>query len=182
MATSFMDLEFMRCVVRIAVPRMEGLVDIAALCAWLLTAAAGLFILGTWIAGGGVRRVPGHHGRHRRLPPALVFGHLLLAASGLVVWVVYVVLGHAGVAWAGFVILIPVAGMGLTMFIRWVPSYRERTRLGVGPGAAHRSTHDAAHRAPPEHNIPVAIVGVHGVLAVTTVVLVLLTALGVGRS
>lgn len=155
--------------------------SIAALCAWLLTAAAGTVMVGTWIAGGGVRRVRGQHGRHRRLPPALVFGHLLLAVSGLAVWIGYVILGSTGLAWAGFGVLIPVAAMGVTMFIRWIPSYRERSGMGVGPGAAHRSTHDPAHRAQPERNIPPVVVGLHGLLAVITVILVLLTAIGLGR-
>jgi hypothetical protein len=35
---------------------------------------------------------------------------------------------------------------------------------------------------PPEQHFPVPVVGVHGLLAVTTVVLVLLTALDVGGS
>jgi hypothetical protein len=61
------------------------------------------------------------------------------------------------------------------MFARWIPAYRRR---GTVTGAAETAT--AA--APAERHFPVAVVGGHGVLAVTTVVLVLLTALGVGGS
>lgn len=146
--------------------------DIVALCLWVLTALAGLTILGAWIAAGGVRRASRAPGRHRRLPPALVFGHLLLAAGGLAVWALYLALQQAGLAWAALGTLLVVATLGLIMFARWVPSYRSRVTLGVAPGGAHR--------APPEQNLPVAVVLGHGVLAVSTVVLVLLVAIGLG--
>jgi manganese efflux pump family protein len=60
----------------------------------------------------------------------------------------------------------------------WLPSYRNSRELagasGPNPGAA------APTDAPPERAFPVAVVVAHGVLAVTTVVLVLLTMVGVG--
>lgn len=144
---------------------------IAALSAWAVTAAAGLFLLGTWVIEGGVRRARRSPGRHRKLPPSLVFGHFLLAVCGLVLWVVFMVTDSAALAWAGFATLLPVATMGLTMFVRWVPTYRARHGYG---------SLGAAHRAPPEQHLPLAAVLGHGVLAVTTVVLVLLGAIGAG--
>jgi hypothetical protein len=120
----------------------------------------------------------GGRGRHRRLSRTLVFGHVLLAVAGLLVWIAYLALASSVLSWAALAIVILVAVLGLAMFVRWVPTYRERARLGPGPGAA-------AHRAqpspgqPPEQHFPVLVVAAHGVLAVTTVVLVVLTALGV---
>lgn len=146
---------------------MERAMAVTTLVAWALTAVVGLFILGTWLAGGGVRRA-GDRGRHRRLPPSLVFGHLTLAAAGLAVWAVFVTLRDAGVAWLALGFLVVAAVLGIAMFVRWVPSYRARS-TGRGPGAAHR--------VEPERNIPLTIVLGHGVLAVTTLVLVVLTAL-----
>ncbi|MDN5858702.1 MAG: hypothetical protein L0H84_08760 [Pseudonocardia sp.] len=143
---------------------------IVALCAWAVTAAAGLYLLGTWVVEGGVRRVQHGPGRHRRFPPILVFGHFLLAVGGLVTWIVFVVTQHSMLAWAGFATLLLVATMGLAMFVRWVPGYRAKHRSGrLG----------AAHREPPERHLPPTVVFGHGVMAVTTVVLVLLTAIGV---
>ncbi|MFI6040812.1 hypothetical protein ACIA8C_04205 [Nocardia sp. NPDC051321] len=134
---------------------------IAALILWLLTAAGGFVMLGTWIAKGGARQPSSSH-----LPAPVIFGHFLLAAAGLVVWIVYLVLDNDTLAWVAFVVLLPVALLGLAMLLRWLPVYRART-----------ATESAE---PAERHFPVAIVAGHGVLAVATVVLVLLTALGVG--
>jgi hypothetical protein len=151
---------------------------IAAVCLWAVTAAAGLVLLGTWIAKGGVHRMPGGRGRHRRLSRTLVFGHVLLAAAGLLVWIAYLALASSVLSWAALAIVILVAVLGLAMFVRWVPTYRGRARLGTGPGAAaHRA--QPSPRQPPEQHFPILVVATHGVLAVTTVVLVVLTALGV---
>jgi len=64
--------------------------------------------------------------------------------------------------------------MGFTMFALWLPSYRNSRELaavgGPNPGDAAPATD-----APPERAFPVAVVIAHGVPAVTTVVLVLLT-------
>jgi hypothetical protein len=133
--------------------------EIAALIAWLITAGGGFVLLGTWLARGGTRA--------SRFPPALIFGHFLLAAIGLVVWIIHVIGDSDALAWVAFVILLPVALLGFAMFARW-----------LGGRSAPRDT-DAA--APAEQNFPVVVVIAHGLLAVTTVVLVLLTALGVGE-
>lgn len=145
---------------------------VAALIAWMVTAVGGFVLLGTWIAKGG-----GQQPRASHLPPAVILGHFLLAAAGLVVWVGYLILAIDVLAWAGFIILLPVAALGFTMLARWVPVYRAPATAGrTGGGAA-----TASGAAPPEQHFPPAVVGGHGVLAVATLVLVLLTALGIGR-
>lgn len=138
--------------------------SIAALIAWLITAAGGFVLLGTWIAKGGTRAP-----RTSKFPPALIFGHFGAAAAGLVVWIVYLFADSEALAWTAFVLLVPVALLGFTMLLRWIPGYRAKT-----------ATPDAT--APAERHFPVVVVGGHGVLAVVTVVLVLLSALGVGGS
>ncbi|MFI6520941.1 hypothetical protein ACIBF1_35675 [Spirillospora sp. NPDC050679] len=139
--------------------------DIAALLTWLATAAGGFFMLGKWIAAGGVRQ---QRDGTSRLPAPVVFGHFLLAAAGLVVWIVYLLAGSGALAWTAFGLLLPVALLGLVMLLRWIPVHRAaRTGAGGGP-------------APAERAFPVPVVAGHGVFAVATVVLVLLTALGVG--
>jgi hypothetical protein len=138
--------------------------SIAALISWLATALGGFYMLGTWIARGGVRS-----GRSR-LPAPVVLGHFLLAAAGLVVWIVQLFAGGAALAWTAFVLLLPVALLGYVMFARWLPSMRARTVAAQGaPGAAGE--------APAESAFPLPIVLGHGLLAVVTLVLVLLSAL-----
>ncbi|GLW25235.1 hypothetical protein Mame01_52770 [Microbispora amethystogenes] len=136
---------------------------VAALVTWLLTAVGGFVMLGVWIARGGRRT--------SRFSPGLIFGHFALAAAGLVVWIVYLFAGIDALAWVALVLLVPVALLGFAMFARWIPAYRSRTAVAGGPGATGTA-------GPAERHFPVVIVAGHGLLAVVTVVLVLLTALG----
>jgi hypothetical protein len=131
--------------------------DIAALVAWLVTAGGGFVLLGRWVAGGGHRPDSGS-----RLAPALVFGHFALAATGLVLWIIYLVAGDGVLAWLAFGLLLLVALLGFTMFARWLP-----TRRAGGTGAV-------------EGSFPLPVVLGHGLLAATTLVLVLLAALDAG--
>lgn len=147
--------------------------DIASLIVWIITAGGGFYLLGTWLAKGGARRAPAGPGSH--FPPALIFGHFLLAAAGLVVWIIYVATDESALAWAAFVIVLVVALMGFTMLARWIPTYRSQRAAAGGVGASD----DAG---PAERHFPLAAVAGHGLLAATTLVLVLLTALEVGGS
>jgi hypothetical protein len=144
---------------------------VAALISWVLTAGGGLFMLGTWIAKGGVREPGSSH-----FPPAVIFGHFGLAAAGLILWIVYLIAGGATLAWIAFVLLVPVAALGFVMLRRWIPTYR--AGAAVSSGGGRRAGTAATVGAPPERHFPVAVVGAHGVLAVVTLVLVLLAALG----
>lgn len=147
--------------------------DIAALIVWILTAGGGFVLLATWIAKGGARRGPGDGSR---FPPGLIFGHFALAATGLVLWIIYVAVDKDVLAWLAFALLAVVAMLGFTMFARWIPTYRESQRRAV-PAGGPAATEAAG---PAERHFPVPVVGAHGLLAATTLVLVLLTALGVG--
>jgi hypothetical protein len=131
--------------------------DVAALVFWLVTAVGGFVLLGTWVAKGGLR--PPEEGGGTRLPPAALFGHFLLAAAGLVVWIAYVASDDSsGLAWTALVILVPVALLGFAMLLRWLGGRRARS-------------------ADAEQAFPVPVVAAHGALAVTTVVLVLIAAI-----
>jgi hypothetical protein len=158
---------------------------VAALVAWLVTAGGGLVLLATWAARGGARtsRDTAVVGAARsaagaaglpvtaptRLRPPLVLAHVGIAVAGLAVWIAYLVTDDGWLAWTAFVLLLPVALLGLTMLARWVQSGDHRRDAAVGA-------------ARPESAFPLPVVVGHGVVAVTTVVLVLLTALGVGGS
>ena len=147
----------------------------AALIAWVLTAGGGFVLLAWWLKRGGMaQRDQG------RIRSPLILSHFLLAATGLVLWIVYVATDSDALAWIAFAALTIVVVLGFTMFALWL-----RQRRGVAPAGGTAATRPVAAAAgaeagPAEQRFPVAIVGLHGVLAVTTVVLVLLTAAGVG--
>lgn len=136
--------------------------SIAALVLWLITAAGGFYLLVRWVARGGVRKDT------TRLSPPLIFGHFLLAAVGLVVWILYLVLDNDALRWVALGLLVAVALLGFTMFFRWIPTYRGRREI--------------LQREPPERSFPVPVVLGHGALGAITIVLVLLVNLGVGAS
>jgi hypothetical protein len=141
----------------------------AALITWVLTAGGGFVLLSIWLMRGGMRQ---QREAGNRIRPPLILSHFLLAAGGLVVWIVYLAADKDALAWVAFAILAVVAALGWTMFAIWL---RRRQARWAGADVATSG-------APAEQHFPVAVVGLHGVLAVTTVILVLLTALKVGGS
>ena len=134
--------------------------DWAALIVWVITAGGGFFLLSIWLSRGGMRQQAGGWIR-----PLLILGHFLLAATGLVLWIVYVAVDNGTLAWIAFAILLFVALLGFTMFAMWL---QQRQRAGAEGG--DRSA---------EQHFPVTVVTLHGLLAATTLVLVFLAAVGV---
>jgi len=137
----------------------------AALISWIVTAGGGFVLLALWLRHGGMRqRQPG-----RQIRPPLILSHFALAATGLVLWIVYLVSDSEALAWVAFAILVLVAALGWTMFAIWWQ--RRQAQAAAEPASS------AA--LPAEQRFPVSIVTLHGLLAVTTVVLVFLAAIGV---
>jgi hypothetical protein len=128
----------------------------------------GFVLLAIWLSRGGIQqgREPGS-----RIRPPLILGHFLLAATGLVIWIIYLPSDSDALAWIAFAILVAlVALLGWTMFAIWFQRrQRGAVAQAVDPGTAA------------EQHFPVPVVALHGLLAVTTVVLVFLTAIGVGE-
>jgi manganese efflux pump family protein len=117
----------------------------------------------------------------------VIFSHVLLAVTGLVVWVLYLYLDQPRIAWTAFFILLPVAILGFIMLTRWIPVHRAANagatlvaHTGSGPrgGADLAGPRGADLAGPPERNFPVPVVVAHGFFAVITVALVTLTAFG----
>ena len=149
----------------------------AALILWVLTALGGFGMLAIWLQRGGMQQAkqPG-----RRIRPPLIFTHLLLAATGLVLWIVYLAIDKKGLAWVAFALLLIVASLGFAMLALWLQRRQAAPAtaaagLGAGPTVSEGAM-------PAEQHFPVPIVAVHGLAAATTLVLVLLTALDVGGS
>jgi manganese efflux pump family protein len=139
---------------------------IASLVTWVLAALVGAYLLRTWLVNGGWRTW--HEAQRSRFAPALIFGHGGLAATGLAVWIGYLAVNADPLAWIAWVVLLPVAGLGFTMFGLWI-------RAGHGKPTG-RHAYVPRHAA--EDHFPPPAVLTHGAFAVATVVLVLLTASG----
>ena len=153
--------------------------DVADLILWILTAGGGFVLLWTWLAKGGARS----DGPGSRFPVPLIFGHFALAAIGLVLWIVYVATDTTGIGWTAFVLLLVVSVLGFTMFARWVPTLLASRRAGEAdpsvygasaPGTVTPEQTAATAARTAESHFPVPIVLGHGVLAATTLVLVLI--------
>jgi hypothetical protein len=176
---------------------------VAALTAWSVTALAGLYLLAIWL----IEYDPDfQYAAASRLPVLVITGHVLFAVAGLLSWVTYLITGKEIYSWASAGALAAIATLGFTMAIRWIGVYRAWQRAsapaGPMPYAYGAYTLTAWARAwpagtpgpsgdqarpwelavPPERHFPVSAVIAHGILAVTTVVLVVLTVLGVGGS
>jgi manganese efflux pump family protein len=139
-----------------------------ALVTWVLTAGGGFVLLGLWLKNGGMRQA-GQAGD--RIRPPRILSHFALAATGLVVWIIYVAADTEALAWVALVLLAIVALLGFSMLFIWLRQGSHR------PATAAGTTGDSV---PAERYFPNVIVAVHGVLAATTLVLVVLVAAGVG--
>lgn len=178
---------------------------VIALITWIVTALGGLYLLAIWL----IEYDPDfQRAAATRLPVPVVSGHVLFAVGGLVVWLMYLITDRDIFAWSTIAILAFVATFGLTMAVRWIGVYRAgpiRTPapyLTVPPGAAHhgdswpsvdaraattagspsRGAKPGELAVPPERHFPVSVVIGHGIFAAATIILVVLTILGVGGS
>jgi hypothetical protein len=149
----------------------------AALIAWVITAGGGFVLLGLWLKGGGMRQA-GVPGRVIRAP--LILGHFALAATGLVLWIIYVAADSDALAWIAFALLLVVALLGFTMFALWLQQRRTPAVASAPLGPGTTETASGGSQGSAERRFPVPIVLAHGALAATTLVLVLLAAAGVG--
>ena len=148
---------------------------IAALITWIITAGFGFFMLVRWATHGGLRKV---EGAETHLPPVRVFTHFGLAAAGLIVWIIYLVTDNTLLAWIAVADLVVVAIIGGVMVRQWTKDGRAAMAAATaGAPSTAGSGPDIA-----EQHIPRPPVVLHGIFAVSTLVLVLLTALGLGGS
>ena len=174
-------------------PSQKGTsVGFAALITWFAGVLAGLYMLTVWLIE---NDVTGQHSAPSQLRVPVIFGHLTLAIVGLGVWVAYLVLDRDILAWVSVGMLTAIILLGLTMFARWLPVYREpelpvAPAVLTGPGwpagtaLPGEGTPPAGqlYSAPAESHFPVAVIAAHGLLAGVTLLLVVLTTLGVGGS
>ena len=138
----------------------------AALVAWIVTVLAGLVLLLIWLM---------EYDRDfqtaaaTRLPVPLISTHALLGLGGLMAWGFYLVGGDDQLAWDTVADLGVVVVLGLIMAARWIGVYRAYD--------APDSSTSVVIRVPPERHFPRSVVAIHGILAVSTLVLVVLSVL-----
>ncbi len=170
--------------------------SLAALFSWMITAGGGLYLLTIWL-------IEYDHefqsGAATRLPVPVISAHALLAVTGLGLWGYYLFSDSTRLAWVTVAILATVATLGLIMAARWIVVYRTHRapRLALAATGAHSAPAgffsatepSGAGRdsgpgvaGPPERHFPLPVVIGHGIFAAVTIVLVVLTALGVGGS
>jgi hypothetical protein len=128
-------------------------VGLAALAAWILTAAAGSYLLAGWLRPGGL----GRRARAAGVPPAIIVSHFALAVAGLATWIAFVAADLAVLAWIAVGLLLLIAGLGMAALVTGLP---EPAAVAGRPRA------------------PVAVIAAHGALATATILLVLLAAIG----
>jgi hypothetical protein len=151
---------------------------VIALITWIITALGGLYLLAIWL----IEYDPDfQRAAATRLPIPVVSGHVLFALGGLALWLMYLVTDQDIYAWGTIAVLAFVATFGITMAVRWIGVYRAgpvRASVPVTPVPQG----SGALAVPPERHFPVSVVIGHGILAAATIVLVVLTVLGVGGS
>ena len=146
---------------------------VAALICWFVTAFVGLYLLAVWLIENDVSQ---QGAARSRLPGPVILGHVLLALTGLVFWVIHLLFGTASWGWAAVGVLVGIATLGLTMFTRWIPVHIAYVAAESGKHGRRLADDDF----PAERAFPLPVVVGHGLLASTTVTLVLLAMLGVG--
>jgi manganese efflux pump family protein len=137
----------------------EFAVRIAALLVWLATAAAGGYLLLSWLrAGGSLRRRTASSA-----PPAVTIGHAGGGLLGLTLWIVFMLTGWGPLAWVSLVTMLPVAGLGMGVLA-----------LGLPAAAAVAAVPAAPAR------VPVFVIAAHGLFAAAALLLVITAAIGGG--
>ncbi len=91
-------------------------------------------------------------------------------------WAIHLLFGAASWGWAAVGVLVGIATLGLTMFTRWIPVHAAYVAAESTRGRS------AEFGFPAERAFPLSVVIIHGVLAVTTVTLVVLAMLGSGEA
>jgi manganese efflux pump family protein len=140
---------------------------LAALAAWLAAALAGAYLL----TGG---RRPRSLRQIRGL--GLAGGHAGVAATGLCLWVAYVVTAAPALGWIDVVLTWVIAGLGMATLLGGGPA----ATAGPVPTPAVAAAGSTAAGAAASARAPVLVIALHGAFAASTIVLVLLAVIGTG--
>jgi len=147
---------------------------LAALAAWIATASAGLYLLAGWLGRtkSGRRRF-----RAAGLPPAVLGGHASLGLAGLGVWIAFMATSQQVLGWIAVGITFVLAGLGMATLLG---ANSDPPRPDALAPESQRASAEAASLTRPSVRAPVLVIALHGVLATTTILLVLLAVIGAG--
>jgi hypothetical protein len=137
---------------------------LAALGAWLVTVALGLWLMARQALRGRARGRPA--GLRPARPPALNLAHLGLAGLSLLTWIAYLASAKTGLAWAAAGLLPLVAGLGMALLFL---SYLTAPADGTAAQAPARG-----------RRMPVLAVAAHVIFATVTILFAVLAAIGTG--
>lgn len=147
--------------------------SVIALVTGITAAIGGLVLLAIWL----IEYDPEYQSAAAtRLPVPIISAHVLLAVTALTIWVIYLATDSHRLAWATALIMTVVVFLGMTMAIRWLGI--RRMPIGVASGGEAIDPGQVA--VPPERHFPLSVVVGHGLFAIVTFVLIVLTAIGVG--
>ena len=164
--------------------------SLAALVSWVVTAAAGLYLLAGWLT-----RSPSGRRRFRSAgpPPALIGGHAGLGLAGLGVWIAFMATADPALSWIAVGITFLAAGLGMATLLTTVPDPQRAdlvtatTRTtSTASAASNSTTSTVTERAvvsatgKAAARPPVLVIALHGVLATITILVVLLAAISAG--
>jgi hypothetical protein len=176
--------------------------DVATLLTWLATEALGAFMLRSWIVRGGIRAARQRPARPDAMSFPVLAWHAGLNAAGLLCWIVFLTAAAKPAAWLAIVLMAPAIGLGISTVTIWTPypGPSQPAPAGAKVLAEHeieRALHDEAltgqlvdeflarnleplsPRSPGWHLRPLVPAG-HGVLAVATFSLAVLSAVSAG--
>jgi len=156
----------------VSAPPSRGTLALAALATWLVTAGLGMSMMARWITRPGPPR--GRRVRGRRTP-ALNYAHLGLAVAGLLAWIGYLATGVTGLAWAACGLLLPVAGLGMTLVFLVPARDADAAPASAGQAAAALTSSGA-----PAPRSAVLVLAAHVTAASATILLAVLAAIGSG--
>jgi hypothetical protein len=148
-------------------------VRLAALAAWLATAIPGAYLLTSWVTRDGRRRLI----RKPGVPSAAPIGHAALAITGLLIWIAFTVTHTAALAWADVGVTWVIAGLGMATLLAASPEQRV---IGTSTQGAALVRVNETSTTPFPTRAPVIAIALHGTLATLTILLVLVSAVGIG--
>ncbi len=155
--------------------------DVIGLITAVVAAGFGLYLLSIWLIEYDQEF---QSSAATRLPPPLLAGHVLAAVTGVLLWIAYLAWGSHRLAWFSLFGFLAAAGLGATMAYRWISVYQAKrasiraAATFLAAPASGTPTPRTSDVGPPERNFPLTVVLAHGVFAVATVTVVLLTAVG----
>jgi hypothetical protein len=144
--------------------------SVIALVTGFTAAIGGLVLLAIWL----IEYDPEYQSAAAtRLPIPIISAHVLLAVTALAFWVIYLATDSHRLAWATALIMTLVVFLGLTMAIRWLGV--RKVPITVATTGQVASPREIA--VPPERHFPLSVVIGHGIFALITFVLVVLSAI-----